>query len=70
MGNDVLSYFVNDGIWALLSGILIFYILRAQEKRDERQDDRDKEYQTVITNLSESLKCVEEIRKILKDKLK
>ena len=70
MGNDVLSYFVNDGIWALLSGILIFYILRTQEKRDERQDDRDKEYQTVITNLSESLKCVEEIRKILKDKLK
>ena len=37
MNNDLLSFFVGDGIWALLSGILIFYILKAQEKRDDRQ---------------------------------
>lgn len=54
MNNDLLSFFVGDGIWALLSGILIFYILKAQEKRDDRQDARDIQYQTIISNLSET----------------
>ena len=66
MNNDLLSFFVGDGIWALLSGILIFYILKAQEKRDDRQDARD--IQTIISNLSESLKNIEDIRDALRDK--
>lgn len=68
MNNDLLSFFVGDGIWALLSRILIFYILKAQEKRDERQDARDIQYQTIISNLSESLKNIEDIRDALRDK--
>lgn len=32
MNNDLLSFFVGDGIWALLSGILIFYILQSTRK--------------------------------------
>ncbi|MFR3992616.1 MAG: BhlA/UviB family holin-like peptide [Angelakisella sp.] len=67
MNNDLLSFFVGDGIWALLSGILIFYILKAQEKRDDRQDARDIQYQTIISNLSESLKNIEDIRDALRD---
>ena len=68
MNNDLLSFFVGDGIWALLSGILILYILKAQENRDDRQDARDIQYQTIISNLSESLKNIEDIRDALRDK--
>lgn len=34
----------TQGIWALLSVALIFYILRAQEKRDAKQEEREKLY--------------------------
>ena len=44
--NDFISYFAPEGVWAILSLILIFYIIKGQEKRDERQDERDKKYQT------------------------
>ena len=38
---ELLKLFSVDGVWALLSAALIFYILKSQEKRDERQDLRE-----------------------------
>lgn len=32
----------SNGVWAALSLALIFFILRAQEKRDAKQDERAK----------------------------
>ncbi len=70
MNTELISYFLPDGVWAVLSGILIFYILRNQEKRDIRQDEREQKYQKVIADLTESLKDVHEIRNLLNKKLK
>lgn len=53
----------TQGIWALLSIILIFYILKAQEKRDLRQEERENSYQTIISTLSDKLNIVEDIKK-------
>ena len=52
----------TQGIWALLSIALIFYILKAQEKRDARQEERENSYQTIISTLSDKLNIVEEIK--------
>lgn len=52
----------TQGIWALLSIVLIFYILKAQEKRGTRQEERESSYQTIISGLSEKLNIVEDIK--------
>lgn len=70
MNTELISYFLPDGVWAVLSGILIFYILKNQEKRDVRQDEREQNYQKVISNLTESLKDVREIKDMLNKTVK
>ena len=52
----------TQGIWALLSIALIFYILKAQEKRDVRQEERETNYQNIIAGLSDKLNLVEDIK--------
>ncbi len=66
---SALNYFAAEGIWAILSAFLIFYILKNQEKRDTKQAEREEKYQEVISALTVSLQGVEEIKTILKDKL-
>ncbi|MDD4700344.1 MAG: BhlA/UviB family holin-like peptide, partial [Oscillospiraceae bacterium] len=58
-----------EGVWAVLSLVLIFYIIKNQEKRDTRQDERDKKYQNIIENLSKLLREMNEIKNILDKKL-
>lgn len=66
--DSLLSYFSAEGVWAILSVFLIFYIIKDQEKRDERQSQREEKYQKVIAGLTASLKNVEEIKDMLKEK--
>lgn len=67
---DFIGYFAPEGVWAILSLILIFYIIKNQEKRDERQDERDEKYQNTISALAKALQDMNEIKKILEQKLK
>jgi len=60
---EVIQIALDHGIWAALSMILIFYILKAQEKRDLRQDEREKNYQDIISSLTEKFYIIEEIKK-------
>ena len=62
---ELLKLFSVDGVWALFSAALIFYILKSQEKRDERQDLREQNYQQVILDLTESTKDILEIKQLL-----
>ncbi len=68
--SSILTYFSAEGIWAILSVFLIFYIIKDQDKRDERQDQREEKYQDIIAGLTTSLKDVAEIKDMLKQKLK
>lgn len=65
---SILNYFNAEGVWAILSVFLIFYILKDQEKRDERQESREGKYQEVITGLTAALQDMEEIKDTLKEK--
>ena len=66
---SLLSYFSAEGVWAILSVFLIFYIIKDQNNRDERQSKREEKYQKVITDLTTSLKDVAEIKEMLKKHL-
>lgn len=67
MENDLLKLASSQGVWAALSVGLIFYILKAQETRDTRQEEREKNYQQIISELTNEFKVVENIHENVKD---
>lgn len=58
---------MSQGIWAVMSVSLLFYILKNQEKRDEKQEEREKNYQDIISKMSDKLIIVEDIKKDVGD---
>lgn len=73
MENELIKIAATQGIWAALSLVLIFYILKTQEKRDLIQAQREKNYQNIITKLTSKLETLDNISddiKSIKDSLK
>ena len=68
--NEIINLFAPSGVWAVLSVILIFYIIKGQEKRDVRQDEREKNYQTIILKLTNALRDVKEIKDLFMNERK
>ena len=63
MEKEILTASLSQGIWAVLSIFLLFYILKAQEKRDQKQDEREQNYQDIISKLTDKLGIVDEVKK-------
>ena len=59
MEGELIQIAASQGIWAVLSVSLIFYVLKTQENRENR-------YQEIITQLTEELKIVSEINQNIK----
>lgn len=62
MENEIFKIAATQGIWATIAIALIFYILKSQEKRDFKQDEREKKYQEIVAKLTEQLYIVKELR--------
>ena len=62
MEEKIIEIASTQGIWTVLTVGLIFYILKNQEKRDIRQEEREVKYQNIISKLTEKLNLVEEIK--------
>ena len=62
MEEEIFKLASSQGIWAALSVALIFYILKAQEKRDARQEEREEKYQGIILELTKKLGVIDEIK--------
>jgi hypothetical protein len=62
MEEKVIEMASTQGIWALLTVVLIFYIIKTQEKRDLRQEEREKNYQHIISSLTDKLNIIEDIK--------
>ncbi|ARC83300.1 hypothetical protein U732_4174 [Clostridium argentinense CDC 2741] len=60
---DFIKLASTQGIWSALSIVLIFYILKMQEKRDLKQEEREKNYQDIISKLTDKLNIVEDVKK-------
>ncbi len=67
MENEILTAALSQGVWAVLSIFLLFYILKAQEKRDQKQDEREQNYQDIISKLTDKLGVVDEVKKDVED---
>lgn len=67
MEKEVLTAALSQGIWAVLSIFLLFYILKAQEKRDIKQEEREKNYQDIIARLTDKFDIVDEVKKDVED---
>lgn len=61
MENELIKMAATQGIWAALSLVLIFYILKNQEKRDAIQEEREKKYQNLIDQLTSKLEVLDHI---------
>ena len=59
----------SQGIWTLLSFILIYYILKEQEKRDIKQNSRELKYQELIADLTSKFNLLHSDIQDLKNKL-
>ena len=67
MASDVIKAASSQGFWAVLAVVLIFYILKAQERRDSKQQQREERYQELISELTLKLNTVESIKKEVED---
>lgn len=59
MEEEIFKLASSQGIWATLEVALIFYILKVQKKRDAKQEEREKNYQSILEKLTEKFNIVE-----------
>ena len=62
MEEQLLTLATEQGIWAFLCMALLIYILKKQEERDDAQDERERKYQELLTELSQKFNIVTSIQ--------
>jgi uncharacterized protein YktB (UPF0637 family) len=63
MENEIFKMAVQQGLWAVLFVVLLFYILKEQKKRDEKAEEREEKYQDIITRLTDKFNILEDVKK-------
>ena len=67
METTVMNVAVSQGIWAVLAVYLLIYIVKSNEQRDTKQEEREKNYQTVIESLTEKFQILNQVQSDLKE---
>lgn len=67
METTVMNVAVSQGIWAVLAVFLLIYIVKSNEQRDTKQEEREKNYQTVIESLTEKFQILNQVQSNLKE---
>ncbi len=67
METTVMNVAVSQGIWAVLAVFLLIYIVKSNEQRDTKQEEREKNYQTVIESLTEKFQILNQVQSDLKE---
>lgn len=67
MENDLIKIASSQGIWAALSVTLIYYVLKAQEKKDSLQNEKEQKYQDIISKLTEGFSAIKDMQKDIID---
>lgn len=63
----ILKQALSQGLGYTLFVFLLFYVLRQQEKRDIKADEREEKYQNIISELSEKYAQIARDVKDIKD---
>ena len=67
METTVMNVAVSQGIWAVLAVFLLIYIVKSNEQRDTKQEERERNYQTVIESLTEKFQIPNQVQSDLKE---
>ena len=67
METTLMNVAVSQGIWAVLAVFLLIYIVKSNEQRDTKQEEREKNYQTVIESLTEKFQILNQVQSDLKE---
>lgn len=67
METTVMNVAVSQGIWAVLAVFLLIYIVKSNEQRDTKQEEREKNYQTVLESLTEKFQILNQVQSDLKE---
>lgn len=67
METTVMNVAVSQGIWAVLAVFLLIYNVKSNEQRDTKQEEREKNYQTVIESLTEKFQILNQVQSDLKE---
>ena len=67
MFDELIKSATTQGIWVILSCVLIVYILKAQETRDLKQEERERNYQEIIKQLTNKLNTLDSINSTINE---
>ena len=67
MESSVLDAAVSQGIWAVLAVFLLIYIVKSNERFSARQEEREKQYQELLSALTEKFNVLSVIEKDIED---
>ena len=51
METTMLDAALSQGIWAVVAVFLLIYVVKSNEQRDKKQEERENNYQSVIEKL-------------------
>lgn len=60
--STILEIALSQGLWAFIAVSLFLYIVKSNEKRDLRQEEREQQYQELIRSLTEKFSLVQQIQ--------
>jgi hypothetical protein len=53
----ILTKAISEGLGYALFCFLLFYVLKKQESRDNKSEERETKYQNIIENLTTTVSC-------------
>lgn len=63
MEDILLSVTQSQGIWTVLFVFLLLYTIKKNDKLDERQEEREEKYQTLLSDLTEKYSVLTSMNK-------
>ena len=63
MESSVLDSALSQGIWAVLAVFLLIYIVKSNERFSARQEEREKQYQELLSALTEKFNVLSVIER-------
>ena len=63
MESSVLDAALSQGIWAVLAVFLLIYIVKSNERFSARQEEREKQYQELLSALTEKFNVLSVIER-------
>lgn len=67
MENAIIDAALSQGIWAVMAVFLLIYIVKSNEKRDLKQEEREANYQKLLNELTQKFSVLNHIQTDIDD---